>query len=111
MRKALFLLAMALPLLADAQRQETLLEKEWRFVNEEVTDAWRIDYDDSKWQKVTVPHDWAIYGPFDGNNDRQMVAVEQDGETEASGVAPIQVKAIMPISPCWPSKCQRPTRT
>ena len=50
----------------------------------EVTDAWQTDYNDSNWQTVTVPHDWAIYGPFDGNNDRQMVAVEQDGEQEAS---------------------------
>ena len=84
MRKALFLLAVTLPLLVNAQRQETLLEKGWKFVNHEVADAWQTDYNDSNWQTVTVPHDWAIYGPFDGNNDRQMVAVEQDGEKEAS---------------------------
>ncbi len=34
------------------------------------------------WQKVRVPHDWAIYGPFDRNNDLQTVAVEQNGERE-----------------------------
>ncbi len=34
------------------------------------------------WQEVRVPHDWAIYGPFDRSNDLQEVAVEQNGETE-----------------------------
>ena len=34
------------------------------------------------WQKVRVPHDWAIYGPFDVANDLQTVAVEQNGEKE-----------------------------
>lgn len=36
----------------------------------------------TKWQQVRVPHDWAIYGPFDIANDLQKVAVEQNGETE-----------------------------
>ena len=84
MKRLISILMICLPVLAMAQRQEFLLEKGWKFVKEEVTDAWRIDYNDSDWQTVTVPHDWAIYGPFDGNNDRQVVAIEQDGETEAS---------------------------
>lgn len=29
-----------------------------------------------------MPHDWAIYGPFDRKYDLQKVAVEQNGETE-----------------------------
>ena len=33
------------------------------------------------WQQVTVPHDWAIYGPFDRANDLQNVTVWQNGET------------------------------
>ena len=40
-------------------------------------------YNDSKWQNVTVPHDWAIYGPFSINNDKQEMAITQDGQTEA----------------------------
>ena len=31
----------------------------------------------------TVPHDWAIYGPFSIHNDRQNVAITQDGQKEA----------------------------
>ncbi len=33
---------------------------------------------------VRIPHDWAIYGPFDRANDLQTVAVVQNGETEAT---------------------------
>ena len=36
----------------------------------------------TRWESVRVPHDWAITGPFDRNNDLQTVAVEQNGETE-----------------------------
>lgn len=34
------------------------------------------DFDDCKWKVVTVPHAWAIFGPFDRNNDLQNVAVK-----------------------------------
>ncbi|MGN0188013.1 MAG: glycoside hydrolase family 2 TIM barrel-domain containing protein, partial [Candidatus Cryptobacteroides sp.] len=36
------------------------------------------------WERVTVPHDWAIYGPFDRENDLQEVAVFQNGEETAT---------------------------
>jgi len=66
-----------------AQRTEYLLEKGWKFTKGEVENAMLADFDDSRWQTVTVPHDWAIYGPFSGTNDVQHVAVTQNGETEA----------------------------
>ena len=62
---------------AKDQRTETLL-KEWEFRRGhdiEATDGW---------EKVTVPHDWAIYGPFDRSNDLQVVAVVQNGEDVAT---------------------------
>ena len=62
---------------AKNQRTETLL-KEWEFRRGhdiEATDGW---------EKVTVPHDWAIYGPFDRSNDLQVVAVVQNGEDVAT---------------------------
>lgn len=34
--------------------------------------------------KVLINHDWAIYGPFDRQNDLQEVAVEQNGEQVAT---------------------------
>ena len=67
-----------------AQRSEYTLEKGWKFMKGEQAGAQLVSYNDAAWQTVTVPHDWAIYGPFDGNNDRQVVAIEQDGETQAS---------------------------
>ena len=38
-------------------------------------------FDDSGRERVSVPHDWAIEGPFDRANDAQLVKVVQDGET------------------------------
>ena len=69
---------------ARADRREFLLEKGWRFTRTDDSTAVRTDYDDSRWQRVTVPHDWAIYGPFNPNNDRQNVAIVQDGQIEPS---------------------------
>ena len=39
---------------------------------------------DTVWRKVTIPHDWAISGPFDRGNDLQKVIVVQNGENEAT---------------------------
>ena len=70
---------------AFAQRTETLLEKGWRFhLGEADASASSPGFDDSSWEEVTVPHDWAIYGPFDVSNDLQTVAVTQNFENEAS---------------------------
>lgn len=55
----------------------------WKFTRTDDVTASGVDYDDRKWESVSVPHDWAIYGPFDANNDRQQVAIEQDGQKEA----------------------------
>ncbi|MBQ8225774.1 MAG: DUF4982 domain-containing protein [Bacteroides sp.] len=84
--KKLFLIFFSLTLIVEgwAQRTELLLEKGWRFAKGDVEGASLVTLDDSKWQSVTVPHDWAIYGPFDRSNDLQSVAVSQNFETEAS---------------------------
>lgn len=67
-----------------AQRTELLLEKNWKFTKGDPSGAADSHFPDSKWTKVRVPHDWAIYGPFDRRNDLQQVAVTQNMETEAS---------------------------
>lgn len=66
------------------QRTETLLEKGWKFMKGDVADAMKPDFDDKQWEAVAVPHDWAIYGPFDRSHDLQEVAVTQNLETAAS---------------------------
>ncbi len=65
-------------------RTEYLLDKGWAFSKGERQEAVSPTYNDSKWEHVTIPHDWAITGPFDGNNDKQEVKIEQNGEKEAS---------------------------
>lgn len=58
-----------------AQRTVTTLNEGWEFTKGRPGET-------TEWQKVRVPHDWAIYGPFDRANDLQTVAIEQNGETE-----------------------------
>jgi beta-galactosidase/beta-glucuronidase len=40
------------------------LNKNWKFSLIDLPEAWRKDYDDSAWENVTVPHDWAVSQPF-----------------------------------------------
>ena len=63
-------------------RSELLLEKNWKFTREDNNEFIKPAFDDSKWQSVTVPHDWAIYGPFSSLNDKQEVAISQDGQKD-----------------------------
>ncbi|MBW8684810.1 beta-galactosidase GalB [Chitinophaga rhizophila] len=65
-------------------RQEYLLEKNWKFAKGEHPEALNEAFNDKGWESVTVPHDWAIKGPFDGNNDLQKVQIVQNGEQEAT---------------------------
>ena len=64
-------------------RQDILLENGWKFTKSDGIYHSAV-FDDSLWEDVTVPHDWAIYGPFDAGNDAQVVAITQNFETQAS---------------------------
>ena len=55
------------------QRTETTLNDDWQFSR-----------DKAEWQTVSVPHEWAISGPFDKKWDLQVVAIEQNGEKQAT---------------------------
>ena len=67
--------ACLVPAMLAGGRSESVIAQGWQFAKG-ASDA------STKWQNVSVPHDWAIYGPFDRSNDLQVVAVEQNGETE-----------------------------
>ena len=93
MRRLLFIIALLLPLGAFAMqlassvpalRSDELLESGWKFHKGEAEGASAAVFDDSAWQDVTVPHDWAIYGPFSRDYDLQNVAVTQNYEKKAS---------------------------
>ena len=63
--------------------QEQTLVKGWKFSREDNPEFSGTAYNDAHWQSVTVPHDWAIYGPFDMENDIQRTAIKQDGQKAA----------------------------
>lgn len=44
--------------------------------------TWQFSRDSVNYKPVSIPHDWAINGPFDKKWDLQFVAIEQNGETE-----------------------------
>ncbi|MBR7066009.1 MAG: DUF4982 domain-containing protein [Prevotella sp.] len=78
MRKILLFIASLLSLSAAAQQRTEI----------NLSDQWEFSRDSIHWEQVTVPHDWAIAGPFDKKWDLQFVAIEQNGEkekTEKSG--------------------------
>ena len=67
---------MVLAAMAQSHREVTLNE------------GWQFSRDNQQWQQVSVPHDWAISGPFDKKWDLQVVAIKENGEdvaTEKSG--------------------------
>jgi len=67
------LLLLAVTTAGSQTRQEINLGSDWQFSR-----------DKQAWQTVSVPHDWAISGPFDKKWDMQTVAIVQNGETEAT---------------------------
>ena len=79
MRGKLIAMLLATTLTTLAQpRQEVILTDGWQFQAEQEGKV------QEKWQTVRVPHDWAIAGPFDKKWDLQKVAIEQNGEKEAT---------------------------
>ena len=69
----IILMALSGAININAQREVQTLKRGWKFFRGDVFS-----------QQVSIPHDWAIYGPFDRKYDLQIVAVEQNGETEAT---------------------------
>jgi beta-galactosidase len=46
----------------------TGFDLDWRFKQAEEAGGERIAFDDSKWRKLNVPHDWSIEGTYDKAN-------------------------------------------
>lgn len=68
---ALLTLALATSALTASAQRNTINMKTWQFSRDSVN-----------YKPVSIPHDWAINGPFDKKWDLQFVAIEQNGETE-----------------------------
>ncbi len=74
----------AYTLQAQSLREEFLLEKNWKFSKGDFPGAEQKEFNDKTWESVTVPHDWAIYGPFDRKYDLQEVSIIENGEKTAT---------------------------
>lgn len=66
------------------QARTVTVLKSWRFAHSDKPEQAQVTFDDRKWESVCVPHDWAIAGPFDKEIDKQVVAIVQNGEKEAT---------------------------
>ena len=45
-------------------RERICFDSDWRFVLADSTQMSAVDYDDSHWRVLSLPHDWAIEGDF-----------------------------------------------
>lgn len=80
----LLMLVFAFSSYGQSVREVLTLEKNWRFHKGDVPNAYLESFNDSRWENVIVPHDWAIKGPFDKEIDKQTVAIVQNGEEVAT---------------------------
>ena len=55
------------------------LERDWRFTRSITEGFEQPDFDDSAWESVDVPHDWAIRGPFSPQNDAEITVLDAAG--------------------------------
>jgi beta-galactosidase len=72
MRSAFTVAALFIIISQIQAREVTTLQTGWKFAKGSFENASQPNFDDSKWQNVTIPHDWAISGP---------VMIDGDGNT------------------------------
>ncbi|HEY3372256.1 MAG TPA: glycoside hydrolase family 2 TIM barrel-domain containing protein [Prolixibacteraceae bacterium] len=75
------LLALFPFLSSQGQSRETItLQTGWKFSKGNIPHAEQLKLDDSKWQRVSVPHDWAISGPTIVDGDANTGKLPWKGE-------------------------------
>jgi beta-galactosidase len=70
--RTLFVLFCLAPAVSNAQESPRLdigLNGEWKFVRQDVAGTAAVDFDDSAWQQVNLPHTWNNMDAQDGGND------------------------------------------
>jgi beta-galactosidase len=60
-------------------RDRLRFDHDWRFFKGDAPDTERIDYDDSAWRVLDIPHDWAIEGTFDEKYNPQTGGLDVAG--------------------------------
>jgi beta-galactosidase len=66
-------------LIVGLDRQRIGLNHDWRFSKGDPLEAEQIDYDDSTWRVLDIPHDWAIEGAFDKKYNPQTGGLDIAG--------------------------------
>jgi beta-galactosidase len=66
----LMLLTLSIKAQKAKENSRTILNfnSDWRFLKDDATGAENPTFDDTKWRKLDVPHDWSIEGPYDKAN-------------------------------------------
>jgi beta-galactosidase len=81
---ATILLLITISTCSFAQTRQIVEFDTWKFLKGDISNASNSDFDDAQWEAVKVPHDWAIYGPFDKEIDKQTVKIVQNNEEQAT---------------------------
>ena len=68
MKRFLFLLLVMAALYTVQARERKCFDADWRFVLADSAHMADVDYNDSHWRKLSLPHDWAIEGDFYASN-------------------------------------------
>ncbi|HOL21915.1 MAG TPA: glycoside hydrolase family 2 TIM barrel-domain containing protein [bacterium] len=64
------------------------INDDWKFFKGDIEKAETTDYNDSSWQKIKLPHDWSIEGPFSKENYIPAVMVANHLEARADSYLP-----------------------
>ncbi|NIJ44855.1 beta-galactosidase [Wenyingzhuangia heitensis] len=48
-----------------AAQQHINFDKDWKFIQKDVSGAEQINYKDTDWRELNLPHDWSIEGEYD----------------------------------------------
>lgn len=78
----IFVLFLCVPLCSQ-ERKTISLDGIWNLIRRELPLEEAVTGKTGGWKPVRVPHDWAIAGPFNLNEDMQFVKVIEDGDKEA----------------------------
>ena len=67
MRNTILLTILFLFEIFNISAKENCLSKNWKFFLGDIPEAKYVDYDDSEWENINIPHDWAFEKGYSAN--------------------------------------------
>ena len=83
MKKIIFVVVLFFSSFITMQAGDVIALEHWKFSLSDAKETAAVGFDDSLWEQVRVPHDWAINKSFDMQVDMQLVQVKEDGDQVA----------------------------